>query len=573
MGSAVAVWGAPKLRLVTTTAGPVSVARGQAGATQTVEAYNDGDGTLNLSAASAASWLAASVGNQQACTLRGGLCRPVRIELRTQALAAGRHSANVTVSDPNALDAPQNILVIVQIGGGVPERVNLYSLPNGSRDSVQFTTNSRMQAEVATQSGGPWLSLALAGGSFRFTFPYQAEARHLPGMAEGTYNGTARMTGSAIAEENRTIAASYRVANQPIACMQTFPGRESRCAAPEPMQIRLAQGAPRVPKYAILSNRGAGAMTLSGVTAATEAGGNWLTASIVQNTTMVEIVARTENLAPGTYRGAVTVNGNAVNMPLAIPVEFEVVTAGPPVAYYGGILNNATFGQGEPLAQGGIVAMFGEQFRMGDPVAASSLPLAATLGDVRVLINGQPAPVYYVQYDQINFQIPYETPPGEATVRVERAGAQGNPVTIEVARREPRMLYFSPPGIYGIARNASRGGAIPVPRSRGGVPAQPGDVLEIYALGLGQTQPPAATGAGAGAAAVPGSWTVRVGVSGLNSGIPVEPDYVGLTPGLVGLYQINVTLPPETPKGENVKLLLHDSTNAFVSNFVDISVE
>jgi uncharacterized protein (TIGR03437 family) len=476
----------------------------------------------------------------------------------------------VTVSDPNALDAPQNILVIVQIGGGVPERINFFTAPNGARDSIQFTTNSQLQAEVTTQSGGSWLSLALVGGSFRFILPYLVEARHLPGMAEGAYNGSIRTSGSSVAEENRTVAVNLRVTSQPIACVQSFVNREGECGAPQPVRIRLAQGAPRVPKYISLNNRGTGAMTVSGATASVESGA-WLTARVIENTTFVEVLARPDGLAPGTYRGTVTVTGNAVNLPMAVPVEFEVVTAGPPLAYFGGVLNNATFGEEEALAQGGIVAIFGEQFRMGDPVSASALPLTTSLGDVRVLVNGQAAPVYYVQYDQINFQIPYETPTGEATVRVERNGTLGNPVTISVSRREPRILYFSPPGYYGIVQNASRGGALALPRSRGGVPARVGDVLVFYMLGMGQTEPAAASGAAASAARVPGDWVVRFGSRGFNSGVVVPPDYVGLTPGLVGLYQVNVTVPEGTPKGDRVAIVIHDTF--YASQFAEIAVE
>jgi uncharacterized protein (TIGR03437 family) len=189
-----------------------------------------------------------------------------------------------------------------------------------------------------------------------------------------------------------------------------------------------------------------------------------------------------------------------------------------------------------------------------------------------VLINGQPAPVYYAQYDQINFQIPYETPVGEATVRIERGGAPGNAVAIRVKAREPRLIYFSPPGYYGIVRNASRGGALALPRSLGGVPAQVGDVLEIYALGIGQTIPPATSGAAASAGQAPGDWVLRFGSRGFDAGVGATPAYLGLTPGLVGLYQINVTVPDGSPKGDRVPLRLHE-INAASSNVVEIAVE
>src|SRR5690348_7905539 len=47
---------APKLRLSASTVGPLSIAQGTNGATQTVEAYNAGDGSLGLALKSSVSW-------------------------------------------------------------------------------------------------------------------------------------------------------------------------------------------------------------------------------------------------------------------------------------------------------------------------------------------------------------------------------------------------------------------------------------------------------------------------------------------------------------------------------------
>jgi hypothetical protein len=65
---------APRLRLVSSTVGPVSIAPGASGGasqTQTVEAYNDADGSLNLKLASSVSWIAASTGAQRNCSSPG----------------------------------------------------------------------------------------------------------------------------------------------------------------------------------------------------------------------------------------------------------------------------------------------------------------------------------------------------------------------------------------------------------------------------------------------------------------------------------------------------------------------
>ena len=59
--SAVALFATPQLRLSTTTVGPLNIAVGANGVTQTVSTSNIGDGALTLSASANVSWIAASI--------------------------------------------------------------------------------------------------------------------------------------------------------------------------------------------------------------------------------------------------------------------------------------------------------------------------------------------------------------------------------------------------------------------------------------------------------------------------------------------------------------------------------
>src|SRR5262245_878755 len=89
---------APKLRLVSATVGPVTVAAGSNGAAQTIEAYNAGDGALALAITSSASWLSGSTGAARACTRRSGSCLPVTFTLNTSGLSAGTYTALATIA-------------------------------------------------------------------------------------------------------------------------------------------------------------------------------------------------------------------------------------------------------------------------------------------------------------------------------------------------------------------------------------------------------------------------------------------------------------------------------------------
>ena len=553
-------FGAPKLRLVNTTVGPVSIAVGTNGPAQSLEAYNGGDGALNLRLTSNQTWGSATAGSQTQCRSRGGLCIPINFAFSTSSLAKGVYSAVVTVSDPNAQDAPQTVAVSIQVGGGIPDSITFYTAPNGSRDEIALPTNSALTGRVSTTSGGNWLLFTQDGaGTFAFVRTYKLFATHQANMAEGTYNGALAVSDSSFAGDNKTVPVTLRVTSQPIA--QASQAR---------VQLRVAQGGPKQSAYVSLQNRGLGSLTATAPTVAAGTGGNFLTATLPA-ANLIQVTADPGSLAPGVYTATVNIGSNAVNGSQAVPVEFEVVAQSPPAVAYQAVLNNATFELGEAIAPGDITAVFGEQFILGDPVAASSLPLGQTLGGVRVLVNGQPVPVYYVSYGQINFQMPYSLAPGEATIRVERGGQAGNTATVQIATRAPRLLRLGI-GDYGIAVNQD--GTFPIPATPG-IPTRPavaGDVLVFYAIGLGPTTPLVADGAASPEsplATVPNA-KFFVNGSSIDEGVAVTPIFTGLTPRFVGLYQINVELPVGINIGPNSVQLRVD--NIF-SNRVQILVK
>src|SRR5262250_1544453 len=140
---------APRLGLATT-ALTVSIIPGQNGPAQSIDASNLGDGLLNLSASSSVSWLAASIGPQHSCSLKGN-CIPVQIALQTSALTKGIYTGTVTVSDPSAVDAPQFVTVTAFVGGNVPDTLEFFAPPNGSA-STTFTTGGPVTTTVSNNT-------------------------------------------------------------------------------------------------------------------------------------------------------------------------------------------------------------------------------------------------------------------------------------------------------------------------------------------------------------------------------------------------------------------------------------
>ena len=531
---------APKLRLDTTTIGPVSIAQGSNGTAQTVNALNAGDGALNLRATTNAPWLNATVRPQTQCGFAGA-CIPVGLTLDTANLAKGTYTGVVTISDPNAIDAPQTVTVTVAIGGGVPDSLTLYVPKSGGTVTERFTTARPVSATANPPANGPSLSVALSNtGSFEATtsYAYNVTSAANSATAEGTYNGSIVISGSTVASENKTVPVTLNVTSKPVARFTN------------PNVFRIAQDAAKQTQYLIAGPAGSG-FALGTVTAAS-ASGTWLSAAVVGP--YVGITADPTGLKPGSYQGTVTIGSNAANSSVQVPVQLDIVTAGAPIIYYKGVKSNSTFTP-EVFAQGDLPAVFGEQFTTGEAKVATGAPWPTTLGGATVLINDIPVALYYVSPTQINFQVPFEIPAGDAVLRVDRDGQRGNSVAITVARSAPKLLIAtdaqgnvaSTPQLT-LSNGVVSGGAA--------TPVRAGDYLVIYSLGFGPTTPAVSTGQAAPSnplAGVPGITNVKFGAATpFAAGVSVTPLFVGMTPTYIGLYQINVQIPLDSPRGPAV---------------------
>jgi uncharacterized protein (TIGR03437 family) len=169
-----------------------------------------------------------------------------------------------------------------------------------------------------------------------------------------------------------------------------------------------------------------------------------------------------------------------------------------------------------------------------DQISGGRLP--TQLGDISVYIDNMPAPLLYVSPGQINFLVPSNQIAGDVSLRVVRQGVTGPGVTITLVDAAP-ALFPSADG-YAAATDYNAGNAV----VSAAAPAKPGDLIVLYATGLGRTQPNPLPGE------IPqyGALISTPGLQILVNGQPLDPKtvfYAGLTPGFAGLYQLNLFLP------------------------------
>jgi uncharacterized protein (TIGR03437 family) len=552
----------PLLRLTNTAVGPVSIATGTNGPPQVLEAFNAGDGSLNLTLKSSAPWLNLSVGASRPCIAQDGNCLPLQIAFQTASLAKGSYTAIVTVSDPNAADAPQTFTVTILVGGAIPDQVDLFVTPTGTTDKILINTNSALNWTTSTENQQNWLLLGLdAAGTYTFVFPYRIQGRRLDTMGEGNYRGTINITGSKFPGDNKTVNVTLHVTSQPIA------------TAPDSINLRVVQNSGPLSPVIVIGNRGLGNVAVTGVTVKNATTG--FTVTTKNDATSVTATVDPSSLAPGHYSALIAIATNAANGTINVPLDLEIVPAGPPLALFQGVVNNANFAADDPVAGGGIVALFGEQLSNQGPQSGTQIPLVTKLGGVRVLVNGQPVPLFFTSSGQINFQMPFETSQGVALVQVERDGQAGNMVSVGVTSFAPRMLLLN--GFYGVAVNQDGTFAVPTSLGVGGHPAHPGDTIVIYAIGFGSTDPFVPTGTAAPSveplARVPTPITVLFGNRLFNAAKPSTPLFVGLTPGFVGLYQINVTIPPDTAPLDDLPINITFGPTGQIANLIRIALQ
>lgn len=246
-------------------------------------------------------------------------------------------------------------------------------------------------------------------------------------------------------------------------------------------------------------------------------------------------------------------NGLAL-LPLIIVPTARAQT---PAISANGVVNAATFQANEPLAPGGLMSIFGTALA-SSLANADSVPFSTSLAGVSVkLTNGADAsqafdaPISYVQPDdptknvpaQINAQVPWSSNvtngPLSFNVVVTRNGVPSQPMSVTIGPFSPGIFAFN--GQRAIVANVDGTFTWPTGLVAGAPshPAKPGDIVIIYATGLGAVDSPVQDGNNS----IDKLRNTLVKPVVLIGGASAVVQFSGLSPQFPGVNQINAVVP------------------------------
>ena len=267
---------------------------------------------------------------------------------------------------------------------------------------------------------------------------------------------------------------------------------------------------------------------------------------VVNPVRMVEPPPEPTEFFPFTRSLATLRDGRLVSTSSAGVVEF-------PVGYGSGLLNprvsSITNAADYSIATGagGLVAIWGENLAP-ETASATAMPLPTRLANVCVTVNGANLPLLYVSPTQINGQLQFAS--GTANTVVHTPGGLSDTFISQVFPSAPAIFEVQGPNgslFAAVFREDNQLTTL-------SAPLRPGEIAVIYLTGLGFVSP--FIEPGYPSAEVPLSeTTVQPEVT--FGGAPGDVIYSGLTPGFVGLYQINVRVPGSAPKGLQVPLTIN----------------
>jgi uncharacterized protein (TIGR03437 family) len=532
---------------------------------QSLRILNIGQGTLvwRLLATipSGGNWLSVEQASGSSTT-DPATAAPIGVLVSPAGLAAGNYYGLLIASSSGATNSPQLASVHLRVlpstsapkpsvlpsgfifaasDGGASPAPQVFSVQNLGGGALPF------KASASTADGLPWLSVSPLQSNAPATMTVQANSANL---RAGVYRGTIALDFPAGVSQDLSVVL---VITPGGVTASAFGGPEGRMAGCTPTELHAVStllpnnflslvGWPVPIMVRVVDN------CYNAVTGAT------VVASFL-GTESAPLVLKP--LRDGLYTGTwvplsnarVRVSIKVLNPPLkevtiellSQPADF---TANLPLINPDGVVNGASFDPRTPVAPGSIVSLFGRNL-VPQPIPATGLPLPTNLGGLAMKIGDRDAPLFYANNGQVNAQVPVELASNTAaSVVLTMNGRVSPPEPLLLAPVQPGIFTYDDGGVQHAAaldeRNALVGKANPAVR---------GTIIQVYATGLGPTDPAVKTGepGPSNPAAVLVAGTQLTATLG---GAPAEIQFKGLAPGYVGLYQVNLRVPSGLSTGD-----------------------
>ena len=220
-----------------------------------------------------------------------------------------------------------------------------------------------------------------------------------------------------------------------------------------------------------------------------------------------------------------------------------------PVANSGGtngVVNAASYAP--RVSPGSLASIFG--LNLGVAETTANAPLPRSLAGVSVTVNGRAAPILAVTGKQVNFQVPWETELGTANVVVTANGLSST-FTVPVLAAAPG-IFFDTSG-RAVVQNSDYS------LNSAANAAKAGGAIIAYLTGCGAVSAPVADGA---ATAYSPFAEAMSETSATIGGVPAIVEFTGLTPGFVGLVQMNIIVPQGLAAGDYpLAVTIHGQTS------------
>jgi len=547
--------------------------------TQTVQVFNFGDpgATVNWKAeiVTGANWLVLSPSSGTATMSAPGTLSFSLAPDATQ-LPPGGYYALVRILDAQSRNSPQYVVAVLDLANSAapplpdPSPVGLLftGVAGGAQPAgqvVRVNTSSSQAvtwtAAALTSDGVSWISLTPSVGRSTGQSPgILLISVNTIGLAPGIYTGevSIAISGGAIRTVSITLivlpggsTAAPAKANSPAAnCTPsklalTQTGLVNNFAVPAKWPATLI----------VLLNDDCGSSILNGSVAASFSNGD--PPLTLRADTQMGAYSATWQAGAITPQMVVTVHAEAGSLqPATIQLSGTINPNSAPVLFKNGTVNVFNRVSGGALAPGTIVEVYGTGLA-SSTATPGVLPLPNIFNGTIVVIGGFQVPLYYLSDGQLDAEIAVDLPANQQhAIIVSANGALTLPDQIDVVPVQLGVAAYTDG--HAIAQHGADFSYITASS-----PAKPGEVLVIYLSGMGPTNP--AVKSGDPAPGLEPLARVTLPPTVMVDGQNADVGFAGLSPGFVGLYQVNFTVPSNAKNGDLTLTLVQNGVSANIT--------